>query len=163
MRQARAEAMKATLDGINRDLEKYGGGSWEKWGEANRAYREAVSKLLTAEIKWPWPAKHGFVFQGSAIKLLLEDTLDKRPDGERPFDAIAAFDKQLRALGIDLIFVPLPDKGLHLRRLPGDRRQHAAQGAAVHGGQAPDEAPPGGRRGGGGRVHAVAGVPGEAR
>jgi hypothetical protein len=110
VRQARAAAMKATLDGINKDLEKYGGGSWEKWGEANKAYREAVSKLLTPEIKWPWPAKHNFAFQGSAIKLLLEDTLDARPDGERPFDAIAAFDKQLKARGIDLVFVPLPDK-----------------------------------------------------
>lgn len=54
VRQARAEAMNATLDGINGDLEKYGG-SWEKWGEANKGFREAVSKLLTPEIKWPVP------------------------------------------------------------------------------------------------------------
>jgi len=109
--KARAAAIKATLDGIDDDLQKYGGGSWQKWGEANKAFRQAVAKLLTAGApKWPWPAKNGFVFQGSAVKLLLLDTLDGQPDGERPFDAVAAFDKQLKARGIDLIFVPLPDK-----------------------------------------------------
>jgi hypothetical protein len=77
-RLARAEAMKATLEGINSDLQKYGGGDWKKWGEANKAYREAASALLTPAIKWPWPAKHTFAFQGSAIKLLMEDTLDGR-------------------------------------------------------------------------------------
>ena len=108
-RAARAEAMKATLANIDAELKRYGDGSWQTWGAKFRTYREETQKIVQT-LKWPWPAKKNFVFQGAAIRLLCHDTLDDLPDGRRPYDAVAAFDKQLKARGVDLIFVPLPDK-----------------------------------------------------
>ena len=106
-KKARAEAMKATLDAIDQELKEHGG-SFEAWGRAIKDFRDDL--LAVRPTKWPWPAKDGFKFQGSSMQVILQDTLDGPPEAERPFDAVAAFDKQLKARGIDLIFVPLPDK-----------------------------------------------------
>jgi alginate O-acetyltransferase complex protein AlgJ len=67
-----------------------------------------VAKVTTG--KWPWPAKNGFVFQGREVELMKLDTFDSQPEDKRPFEAIVAVHQKLKEQGVDLIFVPLPDK-----------------------------------------------------
>jgi len=37
---------------------------WEKWGEALKPTRQELAGFLNPAIKWPWPAKNNFAFQG---------------------------------------------------------------------------------------------------
>lgn len=107
----RQQSIRQALAVIDAQLEAHGG-SWESWAEDVRPYRDDIDGFLTdwKRFKWPWPAKRGFVFQGAAIKVHLADSLVDLPKGERPFDAIVHFDRQLKALGIDLIVAIIPSK-----------------------------------------------------
>jgi hypothetical protein len=108
VRQARQQAIQAELARIEAEIKAHGG-SIARWGESLKEFREDVQRIISTE-KWPWPAKEKFVFQGKEAQLVLCDTLDDLPEGKRPLESIVAFDRALRAKGIDLIFVPLPDK-----------------------------------------------------
>jgi hypothetical protein len=105
---SRAAAVRQTLAGIQAELAAHGG-TFEKWGESLKAYRDGVRKVQAASA-WPWPAKKGFVFQGREVSLVMLDTLDAQPDGQRPYDIVLDTHKKLQAEGADLIFVVLPDK-----------------------------------------------------
>lgn len=104
---SRADAIRDTLAVIERKLAEHGG-TWEKWSESLKPYREDLQGCFT--LKWPWPAEKGYVFQGAAISINLLESFDKLPDGERPLDAIVHFSRQLKALGIDLIVTIIPSK-----------------------------------------------------
>jgi hypothetical protein len=105
--KARADAIRQTLVMLEQELQECGG-SWEAWAKSLEPYREELRAILPTP--WPWPAKHGYVFQGRAIELILTDDLDQKPDGERPFDAIVHLDRQLKERGIDLILMLVPSK-----------------------------------------------------
>ena len=109
---ARAEAIKKTLANINEEIKECGG-SWEKWEESLKEYRDDIRGYITnwKAFGWPWPAKKGYVYQGAAVKIhLLDDFADELPKGERPSESIIHFDKQCKALGIDLIVAIIPSK-----------------------------------------------------
>jgi hypothetical protein len=107
---ARAEAIRATLADINEELKAHGG-TWEKWAESLNPYREDIRAFTTdANYKWPWPAKNGYLFHGAEIEVQLLDSFDNLPEGERPLDSLLHFNKQLKALGIDLIVAIIPAK-----------------------------------------------------
>jgi len=99
--KARAEAIAGTLKAIDQELAAHGG-SFEAWGKSVQPFRD--------DLKAKWSTKDNFRFIGQDASVIQIDGFDGRPEGKRPFDAIVAFDKQLRARGIDLIFMPLPDK-----------------------------------------------------
>jgi hypothetical protein len=129
---SRAESVQDTLEAIERQLAEHGG-TWEKWAESLKPYREDLQGCF--KLQWPWPAEKGYVFQGAAISLNLADSFDTLPDGERPLDAIVHFNRQLKALGIDLIVAIIPaklsiypdyihtvaDAGTRVVRAPADR------------------------------------------
>jgi hypothetical protein len=100
---ARAEAIRQALAAINQELKDHGG-SFEAWADTIKPYREAINQIKLGT--WPWPAKHNFVFQGRAIDLVTMDTVDEK----NVFEAVLATDRALKARGLDLIFVPVPDK-----------------------------------------------------
>jgi hypothetical protein len=107
----RAEAIQQTLEGIRQEVKDHGG-SWEKWIESVNPYRDDIRNVTKEwqKYKWPWPARNGYVFQGAAVQVQLRDSFDGLPEGERPFDSISHFNKQLKALGIDLIVAFIPAK-----------------------------------------------------
>ena len=104
---SRAEAIRRTLAGIERQLAEHGG-TWAKWSERLKTYREDLQGCY--KFKWPWPAEKNYVFQGAAIEIIRRESFDDLPDGERPLDGIVHFDSQLKALGIDLIVAIIPSK-----------------------------------------------------
>jgi alginate O-acetyltransferase complex protein AlgJ len=103
----REEAIKLALAAIDKQIADHGG-SAVQWGESLKGYREAVAKATAGQ--WPWPAKQNFVYQGKEVAVMKRDTFDNDPPDKRPFDAILAVHKKLKEQGVDLIFVPLPDK-----------------------------------------------------
>ncbi len=105
----REESIRLTLAAIDQELKDHGG-TFEKWGASIKPYRDQLSKLKNPAIKWPWPAKHDFAFQGREIDLVMLDTFDNEPEGKRPFEAILEVHKRLKEQGVDLIYAPLPDK-----------------------------------------------------
>jgi len=109
---ARAEAIKATLANIEKEIEE-AGGSWEKWEESLKEYRHDIRGYVTnwQAFGWPWPSKKGYAYQGAAVKIqLLNDFADELPEGERPSESIIHFDRQCKELGIDLIVAIIPSK-----------------------------------------------------
>ena len=104
---SREEAIKHTLAGIDKELADHGG-SFEKWGESLKSYRAAIKGLSAG--KWPWPAKKDFQFQGKEVALAMLDTFEGLPLGNLPLQTILGMDRKLKEQGVDLIFVPLPDK-----------------------------------------------------
>lgn len=104
---ARAEAIRSTLADINDELKAHGG-TWEKWAESLKPYRDDIREAMKG--KWPWPAKNGFVFQGAAMQVQFLDSFSDLPEGERPLDSLIHFNRQLKALGIDLIVAIIPAK-----------------------------------------------------
>jgi alginate O-acetyltransferase complex protein AlgJ len=95
---SRQEAIQKTLANINAELQKYGGGSWEEWGNKLAPFREAARKRT--------PPKNGLRIRGDEWQFIVLDRMDN--DAARK--AIVHFDRQLKARGIDLIVVPLPGK-----------------------------------------------------
>ncbi len=105
--QQRRVAMQQTLDAINAEVEARGG-SWEAWAARLKPMREDMLRIRGT--KWPWKTERNFRFLGRAMSLLMIDDLNHRPDDQRPLDAIVHLDRQLKARGIDLIVMPIPDK-----------------------------------------------------
>ncbi len=84
------------------------GGSWEAWSNELKPFRRDVERII-ANHGWPWPAQHDFRFYGASWRLMKLDQITG-DDGARPADAIVQLDRELRARGIDLILMPIPDK-----------------------------------------------------
>ena len=104
---SRADAIRRTLAAIEQQLAAHGG-SWEKWSESLKTYREDLKGCY--KLKWPWPAEKGYVFQGAAIEIIRRESFYDLPDGERPLESLVHFSRQLKALGIDLIVAIIPSK-----------------------------------------------------
>jgi len=102
----RADAVARTKKEIE-DVAKAHGG-WDAWYDSLKGFREDLPRRMTG--KWPWPAKSNFAFYGQSCQLLLMGGWDKQPAGADPLASIVSLDRQLKARGIDLIFMPIPDK-----------------------------------------------------
>jgi hypothetical protein len=108
----REEAMYRTAERIRAQLREYGGGSWETWAERLTDYRSDIRGYVEnwKVYKWPWPTKDNYVFQGAAIQVLLDDDLNKKPTGRNAYEGLVHLNRQLKALGIDLIVAFIPSK-----------------------------------------------------
>jgi hypothetical protein len=100
-------AIAATAAAIDADVEAHGG-SWEAWKQKTTPFRQDLQGITQG--KWPWPAKKNFRFLGKAARLLMLESWQNRPPDHRPWETIVHLNQQLRARGIDLIFVAIPDK-----------------------------------------------------
>ena len=100
---ARTAAIQRELATINAQLAAHGG-TFEKWAGELKPFREDLPFLGKV------PARDGLQFQGQSARVIQCDDLDALPEGCRPFEAIAHFDRQLKARGIDLILAIIPSK-----------------------------------------------------
>jgi hypothetical protein len=106
-RTARAQAIAQTLATIDEQAKAQGG--WEAWYARIQPFQEDLKRIIR-DLKWPWPAKKDFVFYGKSAELLMIEGWDKHPARQDPFAAIVSLDRQIKERGVDLIFVPIPDK-----------------------------------------------------
>jgi hypothetical protein len=101
-REARARDIRQASERLDAELAAHGG-SFEKWAESLKDYREDIARAKG-------PHMGGLQFQSQSIRIIRTDDLDAQPEGYRPFDAIVAFDRQLKERGIDLIVAIIPSK-----------------------------------------------------
>ncbi len=106
-RPTRAEAIRRTLEAVDKQAEARGG--WDAWAEELGPFREDLKRIVATE-KWPWPARDDYRFYGRSLETLLVDDFDAQKPGVEPSEFIVHFDRQLKAHGIDLVFVPVPSK-----------------------------------------------------
>jgi len=105
--QQRLNDIAATAAGLDRSVAEHGG-SWEAWKKQTAPFRADLARITRG--KWPWPAKKNFRFLGRSARLLMLESWTPRPPEQRPWETIVHLNQQLRSRGIDLIFVPIPDK-----------------------------------------------------
>jgi hypothetical protein len=97
---------------LSEELKRWGDGSWEKWAEILTGFRQDVEAMLkerSAEIKG-FIGKDGFLFFRGSLKYLLSGDLRKQENNRDPYPAIVDYKNQLKAKGIDFIFVIIPAK-----------------------------------------------------
>ncbi|MCC5829419.1 MAG: hypothetical protein JJU36_08225 [Phycisphaeraceae bacterium] len=103
----RADAIATLRTQIETELER-AGGSWESWAASLETFRDQLSVATSG--RWPWTTHRDFRFQGAAVQLLRRDRVRGGNESVDPAEAIVHLDRQLRARGIDLIVMFVPDK-----------------------------------------------------
>ena len=111
-----AEQEKSTslsnIQRFNDELKRWGDRSWEKWVESLTGFRQDVETMLKerpAEIKG-FIGKDGQLFFRGSLNYLLSGDLRKQENNRDPFPAIVDYKNQLKAKGIDFLFVVIPAK-----------------------------------------------------
>jgi hypothetical protein len=100
---------------INRwqsELQRWGDGSWDKWAERVADFRRDVERQLKerpADIKG-LIGRDGFLFFRGSLNYLTSGDLRQQKNGRDPYPAIVDYNNQLKAKGIDLLFVIIPTK-----------------------------------------------------
>lgn len=114
-RQLRQQRIDEAIIGLKAEVEARGG--WEVWRSELTAFRLDVKQLFRrAEntLEGIVEGKDGFSFpHGDHIDYLLSEELARNAVGDGPSRAVIAIrnlNEQLSKRGIDLIFVPIPDK-----------------------------------------------------
>gem|GEM_PF-394143 len=105
-------SMAANIERWQGELRKWGDGSWDKWAERVADFRRDVERQLEerpAEIKG-LIGKDGFLFFRGSLNYLTSADLRQQKDNRNPYPAIVDYSNQLRAKGIDFLFVIVPAK-----------------------------------------------------
>ncbi|MBW2703890.1 MAG: hypothetical protein JRF33_23980 [Deltaproteobacteria bacterium] len=94
------------------ELEKMGGGSWEKWNQEIAGLHKAIHKKLKSrpiEIK-ALAGKGGFLFFRNSLDYVVGGDLQQQAAGKNPYATIVDFKDYLAGLGVDFLLVPIPTK-----------------------------------------------------
>lgn len=109
---APARAAQGNAARWRRELREWGEGSWKRWEQRLAPFQEDVRRQLAArpaEIKG-LVGRDGFLFFRGSLEYLLSGDLRRQENGRDPFPAIVDYHRQLRARGIDLLLVVIPEK-----------------------------------------------------
>ena len=102
----------SNIQRLNEELQRWGNGDWEKWAESLAEFRQDIERKLKerpAEIKG-FIGKDGQLFFRGSMEYLTSGDLRKQQNNRDPFPAIVDFKNQLKAKGIDFLFVIIPEK-----------------------------------------------------
>ncbi|MEP7050470.1 MAG: hypothetical protein ABJB12_08970 [Pseudomonadota bacterium] len=101
-----------TARAIAHELETQGDGDWGKWVARVAPLRAALKKRIQAlpgKTK-ALAGKDGFLFYKNGLQYVAGGDLEQQRRGKNPMPAILEFKKELESQGVDLLFVPVPDK-----------------------------------------------------
>ncbi len=94
------------------EVQEWGDGSWDKWAKSVMDFRQDVERQLEerpADVK-ALVGKDGFLFFRGALSYLTSGDLRQQEDSKNPYPAIVDYSNQLKAKGIDFLFVIIPVK-----------------------------------------------------
>jgi alginate O-acetyltransferase complex protein AlgJ len=124
---------KPLAEALRVELARQGKGDYAKWQAAARPFHEIVRGRLRS-----MPAKSkaiagndGFLFYRSGLQYVIGGDLEKQRKGKNPLPIILEFKKELDQLGVDFLFVPVPDK-LEVYPEKLDRGLQGLDGAVVN-------------------------------
>jgi alginate O-acetyltransferase complex protein AlgJ len=105
-------APQATIDGVKRELEEAGGGSWTKWEAQVVPLHDVIRQRLHAvspKIKG-FTGVDGFLFYRNGFEFVAGGDLEKQRQGKNPLPVVVEFKKTLESHDVDFLFVPVPTK-----------------------------------------------------
>jgi SGNH hydrolase-like domain, acetyltransferase AlgX len=111
-RSAPLPQTQAEIDAVGRELAETGGGSWAKWAAKVAPLDEVIRQKLRAtppKIK-AFAGADGFLFYRNGLDYVAGGDLEKQRKGKNPLPIIVEFAKELKAHGVDFLFVPVPTK-----------------------------------------------------
>jgi alginate O-acetyltransferase complex protein AlgJ len=97
---------------LRSELERDGKGDYSKWQAALSPFHDYCRKRLKAmppKVK-ALAGRDGFLFYRNSLEYVIGGDLEKQKKGKNPLPVIVEFKKQLDALGVDFLFVPVPTK-----------------------------------------------------
>ena len=100
------------IDGVKRELEEAGGGSWTKWEAQVVPLHDVIRRRLNAaspKIKG-FTGVDGFLFYRNGFEYVAGGDLEKQRKGKNPLPVIVEFKKTLESHDVDFLFVPVPTK-----------------------------------------------------
>jgi alginate O-acetyltransferase complex protein AlgJ len=109
---AKTGNMAANVKRWQGELQKWGNGSWDEWAARVADFRGDIQRQLKerpASIKG-LIGRDGFLFFRGSLNYLTSGELRQQENNRNPYPAIVDYQKQLRAKGIDLLFVIVPTK-----------------------------------------------------
>lgn len=101
------DARKAAIDAMRQqlldELQQYGDGDFDRWGENLQPFRASFrgNRPRTQNL---------FRFLNTELAAIRVNDFNVRHGERSPLNAVVAMDRFLREHGIDLIYVPIPDK-----------------------------------------------------
>jgi len=101
----REAAMAVVARALRAELAKSGAGSWDGWVQRLGPVRAEWQQVATRS---SLRGRNGYVFSKNSLPYLVDTDLEAGPEGTRPLDVIVAFDRKMKRLGIDFLYVPIP-------------------------------------------------------
>jgi alginate O-acetyltransferase complex protein AlgJ len=109
---AETNSMAVNIKRWQSELRKLGDGSWDKWVARVADFRRDVEQQLEerpADIKG-LIGEDGFLFFRGSLNYLTSGDLRQQRNDRNPYPAIVDYSNQLKAKGIDFLFVIVPAK-----------------------------------------------------
>ena len=100
---SRAASISALSTTLRAELAESGAGSWDKWSQRLEPIRATWKQAAGAQ-----QGRNGYRFNKNALNYLTDTDLESGLDDTRPLDVIVAFDRRMKMLGIDFVYVPIP-------------------------------------------------------
>jgi hypothetical protein len=100
----RAAAIASLAAALKMELVNSGAGTWEQWQKRLEPARAQWTRVAAGSRR----GRNGYVFNSNALGYLTDTNLESAPEDTRPLDAIVAFDRKMKRLGYDFIYVPIP-------------------------------------------------------
>ncbi len=101
---ARPNAMAGASAALEALLTRSGAGTWDRWWQRLQPVRDEFTQLARGSRR----GAHGYVLNKNAVDYLTDADLDAGVNGTRPRDVLVTLDQQLKARGIDFIYLPIP-------------------------------------------------------
>ncbi|HVY26457.1 MAG TPA: hypothetical protein VHB79_07875 [Polyangiaceae bacterium] len=103
---------KPLTEALQSELTKQGKGDYAKWQAELSPFHDAVRKRLKSlpsKVK-ALAGEDGFLFYRNGLDYVSGGDLEKQRKGKNPLPIILEFKKELDQLGVDFLFIPVPDK-----------------------------------------------------
>ena len=103
---------KPVAEALQAELSHSGKGDYAKWQAELAPFHNVVRqrvKAMPAKVK-ALAGQDGFLFYRNGLEYVSGGDLEKQRKGKNPLPIILEFKKELDALGVDFLFIPVPDK-----------------------------------------------------
>ncbi len=103
---------KTLTRALEKELATHGKGSWSKWSSQLAGFQASVKKRVRAmpgKVK-ALSGEDGFLFYRNSLEYVVGGDLEQQRKGKNPLPIIVEFKRELEAVGVDFLFVPVPTK-----------------------------------------------------
>jgi len=100
----RAAAIATLASALKAELANSGARTWEQWEKRLEPVRARWKVVAAGDLK----GRNGYVFNKNALNYLTDTNLESGVEKSKPLEVIATFNRNMKRLGLDFIYVPIP-------------------------------------------------------